>query len=212
MNILKIGLAAAVATMIGTAAQAGTIIHDSADDFSAVQYTQGTGTIDPSRLIEGNIFDNDSNTILSLGLGGSLDLVIDPANRSISGGTVIELTNLGSNHAESAQIYLGLNDGDYVLIGEVFNNALGGGATFVDGLIATLSSVEDGANTSYFLTVFGGNFNSLRIVDSSPNPGTSTDGFDIAKLSVTSVPEPATLALLGAGLLGLGGLARRKAA
>ena len=38
----------------------------------------------------------------------------------------------------------------------------------------------------------------------------SGDGFDIDAVAVAPVPEPATMLLLGAGLIGIAGIGRKK--
>lgn len=67
------------------------------------------------------------------------------------------------------------------------------------------------------LDVFG-NYSYLTLIDltMSDSPdfwvGRSGDGWDLAELRATSVPEPGTVALLSAGLLGIGVARRRRAA
>lgn len=221
---LCLAAAAAIAAtcgLTGTAA-AATIVHDTVAEFTTIDLQQGKATgstatpnqsVAANRSVLANMFDNDNSTLLSLGLGGTgaggtLSLLIAPTDNVITSGSVIELTNVGSGHKEKADLFLGTNLGSWVKIGTLFNDALGATVSVVANPYATLSAVDGNGPTTYSLTVLSGSFNSLRLEDKSEIVAGNRDGFDIAELRITSVPEPATLALLGAGLLGLAGLQR----
>lgn len=221
---LAAGLGLAIA-LAAPAAFASPVTHADVLDFSSIVLNQGlTGDgvtpVQASRSDIANAFDTDLTTMYSLGIGGSAAFIIDPVANVITSGSVIELTNLGSGHLESAVLSLGVNGGGWVDIGELFNSQLGGTATQIaDATIAAISASTTGGSTTYTLTVGSGVFNSIMLADTSAGKNAATsayDGFDITELRVTSdsatpVPEPAALALFGAGLLGLGLVRRRKA-
>jgi hypothetical protein len=220
-------LAAAAAALIGAGeAGASTIVHDSVAEFhsiTAVQGLQANGLpVAADRSVIGKMFDNGlgADSIYSPGIGGRISFVIAPTTNVLTSGAVIELTNAMSGHQEQAQIYLGVDDASYILIGNVLNAEFAGGASVVNlnPAIATLGLVSSGVNSSFTLSIVSGAYNSLRIVDiSSPAGGGNRDGFDIAELEVTSmpprpvvgVPAPAGLAVFGVGLLGFAALRRR---
>jgi hypothetical protein len=214
-TILAAAVAAGAMMGLGAPAEAGTIVHDSAAEFAAINLTQGlrgNGTpVIAARSNINNMFDNNLTTMLSLGLGGQIDFLITPTDYALTSGSIIELTFGTSGHPETAGLWLGTDLGSWIKIGDLNNSHTSGGpsVTNLAPAVATLGVTANGATSSYVLTLVSGTFNSLRLVDASPNAGPDRDGFDIAELRLTSVPEPASLALIGAGLLGLG-LARAR--
>jgi hypothetical protein len=222
MNKLVNKVLAVSLLMFGTigTSQAAVIVHDTIAEFTTLTYSipngAFSGSIANNRQLLGNLFDNDTSTMLSLGNGGSLAAVINPTSNSIASGSIIELTN-GNAHDESAIVFLGINGGGWINIGELFGNANNGGNSVVNNGsgYATLSVGPNASASVFTINVLSSGFNSIMIQDNTLSlkpDSASQDGFDIASFSVTSVSSPATLGLLGFGLVAIGFAARRRKA
>lgn len=224
----------AVSLAPGAALAAPVMVHDTRSEFARIAFTQGNnstsgpggapGAVANDRSRIDNLFDTgpgSASSILSLGLGGTLGLEIAPEDRRIVSGLLSERTDGAGRggHVERADMYLGNNLKGWVLVATLLNRPAGSGSPAVTvherDLVSFAEPGQDPNVSRYAFTVLGTRgFDSIRFVDKSDSKGRGLDGFDIGTLSVSSVavPAPGALAVLGAGLLGLGLVARRRAA
>jgi len=113
--------------------------------------------------------------------------------------SVVEVTwGNRDNYPEYADVYVGntafsLNTGDYSYVTQIQNNVA--------------------QNTIDLTGILGSPFQYILVVDRTAHVSggiSNGDGFDIDAVGVSPVPEPATMVLLGIGLVGLAGLGRKK--
>jgi hypothetical protein len=177
-----------------------------------------------------NMFDSDINTFYSLGMGGIVQIDLTDPQYFVDNSTVIEVTynNLGDQnntqqHYEAAEVYWGNKDG-YVgnallLNGSYFSTIVNGLKTGAYNGWNVLDQSVSVSNTNDVITYQiavpkDANYTSLYIVDATEkvfgSSSHSVDGFDIGKITYKTVPEPASLTLLGVSILSLLGFSFRR--
>lgn len=196
-------LAATLGVMSG-AAVAATLTPTGADCdalFGSTTLPSGDNTcyINDNRDDVANIEFNESpvGAFYSLGLGGGVTFAVNPA--ATGAGVVFEVTN-PSRHDEALQVYVSNTGaaGDWVAVGPRIINNSGAPAT-----------------TSHSFSLPGGSYSHIGFLDVTAlefgTASRSTDGFDIAAITLNTVPLPASALMLLAGVAGLGAVrARRK--
>lgn len=212
-KLLKMVAVAAALTVAPMAANAFTVTATNADGPSD-GVSNATTRSDVDNALDGTVA-----TFFSLGVGGELEIDVSPS-RLISPASVIEITFGSPNEdfPESAQIFFG-----GILAGEIFNQEVGG-VLFTEEAGFDIEAVENSIGVSFTITFSdAAAFSTLTLVDTTGVNFASeysnldgeagdptTDGFDIANVSVNAVPLPASALLLLGALGGFGLLSRKR--
>ena len=191
----KVLAAALAASLLPMAANAMTIT--ASGDVS-------DGVAGAQRVDVDNAFDGDASTFYSLGMGGWLEVDVSPLS-IVSPAGLVEITFNTPNplHPESVDIFM-----DGTLAGTISNDGVAGD-TGVNGF--SLVATPGAGSTSYTMT-FAGGYHVIRLEDTSTAVHPTNDGFDLAELSISAVPVPASAALLLTGLGGFAAARRKKKA
>ena len=181
-----LGAVAAFALTLSTAgAQATPVAYAS----GSTNVIGGTNSGAPGRADIASAYGAVDGSFYSLGLGGTATFTFLPTTHFSSPGAVVEITNgIRAGYVESMSLF----------------GILGGIETFI-------GTVTNAVASNVF--TFTGVFDSLKVVDTSPNGYGIRDGFDIDSISVTpaAIPLPAGGLLLLGALGGVAALRRRKA-
>ena len=167
----------------------------------------------PASLTNGDYYYNNANTGYTAASGtyGGLNptdmlQVINSSSYTINfGGASIlnpylALVSIGQTGLPVTYTFTGPNGAAPVSVVSYGSNYWGYGSYTVNGNQFT------GREYNGILQL-AGSFTSLTV---TTNPGENWHGFNIG-VSTTAVPEPATMALMGLGLVGIGAIRRRKA-
>ena len=161
-----------------------------------VLWNNTAGVSDPSRIDPDNALGAPDDKFLSIGIDGIA--AFDFGMSFDSTAIVFEITWGNRNaYPEYAKVFVGnifsLDTNDYTEVGTIKNN--------LDQNVIDLTSLT--GNPFQYLLV--------QDITKSYSDGIATgDGFDIDAVGVSPVPEPATMLLLGSGLLGLAGFSRKR--
>lgn len=196
MSILKKLVAAAIVTVgalgIVNSANAAMVYANSYQNYNP-GLTKAGNALPDDRDNPANAFGASDNKFVSLGFGGSIELGF---GTGFGASTMVIETSFGdpdfANYPEQAEVWV---------------------QDAIDAVWYLAGTVQVNGGTLSLMGIGNELFSLMRIVDISDADDFKyghDDGFDIDSVKVVAVAEPAALAVLGFGLMGIGLVARRR--